>query len=128
MRVQSHTKLACKAGQKLVFTLSLLAAILATGCAGKTGAITSSSPTTIASSHSVDLSWNPSPSSVVGYNVYRGSVSGGPYARITGNPLNNLTFTDSAITSGQTYFYVVTALDSNSVESGFSNEAMAAIP
>jgi hypothetical protein len=36
-----------------------------------------------ASSHSVTLSWNRSTSSsVVGYNVYRGTVSGGPYSKI----------------------------------------------
>src|SRR5260370_35062886 len=34
---------------------------------------------TTPSLHGVDLSWDPSPSSVIGYNIYRGTRSGGPY-------------------------------------------------
>src|SRR5205823_3853621 len=32
--------------------------------------------------HSVDLSWSPSTSAVVGYNIYRSGTSDGPYAKI----------------------------------------------
>jgi Abnormal spindle-like microcephaly-assoc'd, ASPM-SPD-2-Hydin len=40
------------------------------------------------SAHSVSLFWSPSPSSVVGYNVYRGTTSGGPYpSQLTPSPL-----------------------------------------
>jgi len=45
----------------------------------------SNSPTTVTfsgtgtSTHSVSLFWSPSPSSVIGYNLYRGTTSGGPY-------------------------------------------------
>ena len=38
---------------------------------------------TAAPQHSVALSWTPSNSSVVGYNVYRGTTTGGPYSQIT---------------------------------------------
>ena len=80
------------------------------------------------SSHTVDLSWNTSSSQVVGYNVYRGSQSGGPYSMV--NPVleASTTFTDSNVTAGQTYYYVVTSVDSSSHESGYSNEAKAAVP
>jgi TolB protein len=37
-------------------------------------------------------------------------------------------FTDSGLVSGTTYYYVSTAVDSNNVESAYSNEASAAIP
>ena len=37
-------------------------------------------------------------------------------------------YTDSSLISGQTYFYVVTAMGTNSVESGYSNEAVATVP
>src|SRR5437660_2582937 len=37
---------------------------------------------TAGTQHSVSLSWNASTSLVIGYNVYRGSQSGGPYAKI----------------------------------------------
>jgi hypothetical protein len=78
--------------------------------------------------HSVDLSWAASASAVAGYNIYRGGVSGGPYTIV--NTLLNATtaFTDPNVSAGQTYFYVVTAEDSNAVESGRSNEARADIP
>jgi hypothetical protein len=32
--------------------------------------------------HTVTLSWTDSASTVVGYNVYRGTLSGGPYTKI----------------------------------------------
>jgi hypothetical protein len=77
--------------------------------------------------HSVSLSWNPDASTVQGYYVYRGSQSGGPYTRIS-SLLPSASYTDSTVASSQTYFYVVTALGTNSAESGYSNEAVATIP
>jgi hypothetical protein len=82
---------------------------------------------TPAPQHSVALSWNPSSSTVVGYNVYRGSVSGGPYSKI--NAMNpGITYTDSTVQSGQTYFYVTTAVDGSGNESANSNQTQAVIP
>jgi hypothetical protein len=78
--------------------------------------------------HSVSLSWNPSSSVVAGYNVYRGTQTGGPYAKLNSAPIPGTGYTDSAVQSGQTYFYVATAVDANNVESVFSNEASATIP
>jgi hypothetical protein len=80
-------------------------------------------------SHSVDLSWGPSSSSTVaGYNVYRGSASGGPYVLINSALVAGTAFTDSTVQAGTTYFYVTTAVDTNSSESTFSNEVQAVIP
>jgi hypothetical protein len=77
--------------------------------------------------HSVMLNWSPSTSSVQGYYVYRGQVSGGPYTRISGlDPL--LSYTDLGIVSGRTYFYVVTALGTDNLESSYSNQVVATIP
>ncbi len=79
--------------------------------------------------HSVDLSWNASPSpGVVGYNIYRGTVSGGPYSKVNSTLDANTTYTDNNVTAGQTYFYVAKAVDGNGLESGPSNEAQAVIP
>lgn len=78
--------------------------------------------------HSVTLSWTPSTSVVVGYNVYRGTQSGGPYTKLNSSPVPGATYTDSTVQSGSTYFYVATAVDSNNVESVHSNEASAVIP
>lgn len=79
-------------------------------------------------SHSVSLSWTASTSSVSGYNVYRASVSGGPYVKINSTLVNATLFTDSSVVAGQLYFYVVTAVDSSNLESAYSSEASAAVP
>lgn len=79
-------------------------------------------------SHSVALSWTASTSTVVGYYVYRGSQTGGPYTKLNATAVTLTTYTDSTVLSGQTYFYVTTAVDSNNVESVFSNEITATIP
>ena len=78
--------------------------------------------------HSADLNWNASGTpGVVGYNVYRGTVPGGPYSKI--NSLDPaLTFDDATVESGMTYYYVITAEDGNGVESTYSNEAQVVIP
>lgn len=80
--------------------------------------------------HNVALSWNASASSgVIGYYVYRGTQPGGPYPnRLTSTPQPGTNFTDSSVSSGTTYYYVATAVDSNNNESVRSNEATASIP
>ena len=82
---------------------------------------------TAAPQHSVALSWSPSASSVVGYNVYRGTTTGGPYSKITSMNADT-TFVDASVQSGQTYFYVTTAVDGSGKESGNSNQTQAVIP
>jgi hypothetical protein len=83
---------------------------------------------TQAVAHSATLTWTASTSSVVGYNVYRATISGGPYTLITGSPVAGTTFTDTSVQAGVTYFYVVTAVDASGNESAFSNEALATVP
>jgi centrosomal CEP192-like protein len=79
--------------------------------------------------HSVALTWNPSTSTnVVGYNVYRGTTSGGPYTKLNSAPDPGTSDTDTTVQSGQTYYYVVSAIDSNANESLFSNQVQAVIP
>jgi len=79
------------------------------------------------SGHSVALSWNPSSSQVVGYNVYR-RASGGSYAKINPSVSATTSYTDTSVQSGTTYDYVTTAIDSSNVESAYSNQATATIP
>jgi len=77
--------------------------------------------------HSVGLTWTAS-TGAVGYNLYRGTVSGGPYSLVTGTPISTTSFTDTNVQSGQTYYYVVTSLNSSGAESTFSSPASATIP
>jgi hypothetical protein len=79
-------------------------------------------------SHSVSLSWTPGSSSYSGFNVYRGTTSGGPYTRVDAGMISTANYIDSGVNSGQTYFYVATEIDSTGAESGYSSETSAVIP
>jgi HYDIN/CFA65/VesB-like, Ig-like domain/Abnormal spindle-like microcephaly-assoc'd, ASPM-SPD-2-Hydin len=78
--------------------------------------------------HSVSLTWSPNNSVVVGYNVYRGTVSGGPYGRLNGSPDPSTSYTDQSVATGKTYYYVVTSIGTDSIESAYSSQVSAAIP
>ena len=78
--------------------------------------------------HTATASWTASSSAVLGYNVYRGTVSGGPYTKVNGSAITALGYPDASVVSGQTYFYVATAVDASGNESVFSNEVKAVIP
>jgi hypothetical protein len=80
-----------------------------------------------AAAHSVALGWKASTSTVVGYNVYRGTQSGGPYATVA-SANGGTAFNDGSVQSGQTYYYVVTAVDAAGSESVYSNQVQAVIP
>jgi hypothetical protein len=83
---------------------------------------------TAAATHTAALNWAASTSTVAGYNVYRGTQTGGPYAIVDSSLVTIMNYTDSAVTSGHTYYYVVTAVDASGNESINSNEAAAIIP
>jgi hypothetical protein len=78
--------------------------------------------------HSVALNWGASGTSVAGYNVYRSTVSGSSYAKMNGSMLGGVSYADSSVQSGQTYYYVATAVDSSGIESVYSNEVSAIVP
>ena len=78
--------------------------------------------------HTVALNWGASPSSVAGYNVYRSSVSGSSYAKVNSSPIGGVSYSDSNVQSGQTYYYVATSVDANGIESVYSNEVPAIVP
>jgi len=81
--------------------------------------------------HHVTLTWQPPPPipgvSVVSYNVYRSTTSGGPFVKLASR-VPALTYDDRIVISGRTYFWVVTAVDQAGRESRFSAEVRATIP
>jgi fibronectin type 3 domain-containing protein len=77
---------------------------------------------------SVTLGWTASTSTVSGYNIYRGTISGGPYVKVNSSLITTLAYTDTTVQSGTTYFYVATAVDSSGNESVNSNEVSAPVP
>ena len=74
------------------------------------------------SSTEISLSW-PASVSASGYNVKRAAVSGGSYTTVAPN-VSGLAYTDTGLTPGTTYYYVVTATNSFG-ESGKSVPASA---
>ncbi len=82
---------------------------------------------TAATQHTVDLSWLASSSTVSGYNVYRGTLSGGPYAKVD-SMQPTTSYADSTVQSGTAYYYVVTSVGTDSVESPYSNQVTAMVP
>jgi len=83
---------------------------------------------TAAPSHSVDLSWNASSSSVAGYNIYRGTSASGPFTKLNSALDASTTYTDSSVQSGKTYYYVATSVDGGGTESGYSSAVSVTIP
>lgn len=79
-------------------------------------------------SHHVDLSWYPGDAHAVGYNVYRGTVHGGPYHRINTALDASTNYTDSTVVAGATYYYVATEVNGKGQESAHSQEVRAIIP
>jgi hypothetical protein len=78
--------------------------------------------------HSVVLTWAPSTSTVSGYNIYRSTVSGSGYTKLNSSLTASLSYSDTSVQAGTTYFYVATAVDSGGDESADSNQVSAAIP
>jgi Abnormal spindle-like microcephaly-assoc'd, ASPM-SPD-2-Hydin len=77
----------------------------------------------------VKLQWQPSSSTgVVGYHVYRSTVSGGPYTNVTGSLIAGTSFSDSNVISGTAYYYVVTAVATNGNESSYSAQVEVSVP
>jgi fibronectin type 3 domain-containing protein len=93
-----------------------------------------------ATAHSVSLSWGASiPSTgstcpsgtgstaITGYNVYRGTATGGEGSTPLVTAITVLTYTDTTVAAGSTYFYQVTGVNCVG-ESSKSNEVVAVIP
>jgi hypothetical protein len=79
--------------------------------------------------HSVSLGWNTSTSSGVdGYNIYRGAAAAGPFTRLNAALDPSPFDTDSTVQGGQTYYYVVTAVNTTGAESAYSTPVQAVIP
>lgn len=78
--------------------------------------------------HSVTVDWNPSTSTVVGYNVYRADQSGGTYKKVNSSLVAPTIYTDATVSGGHTYWYVVTSVASGNLESGYSSAIAAVVP
>ncbi len=74
----------------------------------------------------VGLDWNDNAEpDLAGYNVYRSPTQGGPYTKTNAVLVSTSAYTDTGLSNGTAYYYVVTALDDCANETGDSNEASA---
>jgi hypothetical protein len=81
-----------------------------------------------ASQHDALLSWKASPSSVTGYDVYRSATSGGPYSKVNSALDSSTSYSDATVQANETYYYVVTGVNSEGVQGGYSNQVEAVVP
>jgi fibronectin type 3 domain-containing protein len=123
--------------QKLTFTVQFApsaagsvngSVTVVSNATGSPATITLSGTGVASGPHTVALNWAASSSTVSGYNVYRSTTSGSGYVLNNSSLVSGLSYTDSSVQSGTSYYYVTTAVDSNGDESVYSNEAQAVIP
>ena len=77
----------------------------------------------------IALSWSSGGSqNIAGYNIYRSTTSGGPYAKINSSLDPNMSYMDQGAQEGVTYYYVTTSVDTSGNESSYSNQASAMLP
>lgn len=77
-----------------------------------------------AGNQQVNLNWaDNSEPDLANYRVKRSTSAGGPYSTIASPSASS--FTDTGLTNGTTYYYVVSAVDGGGQESGDSSEASA---
>jgi fibronectin type 3 domain-containing protein len=131
-----------------LLSLSSLLALILSGCAGTassnnsnpggngsnpTGTTVPTTPTGLmatAGNAQVILTWTASANATT-YNVKRGATTGGPYTLLSSPAAAN--FTDTTVTNGSTYFYVVSAANSagestNSAEASAKPTAPTQVP
>ena len=71
----------------------------------------------------VFLSWSNNPeSNILGYNVYRRSEQETDYSKINSTPVLFINFIDTDLENYVTYYYRITALSNNGLESSYSDE------
>ena len=101
------------------------------GAANATG--TGHATLSLTVTHTVTLSWAASTSpNIAGYNVYRGTTSmSGPFGAAPVNTTlitTSLSYVDTSVVAGTTYYYVATAVNTSGIQSSDSTAVSAAVP
>jgi len=74
----------------------------------------------------VTVDWANNPEGdIAGYNIYRSTTAGSGHTKLNGSLLTQSLYTDNAVTNGTRYYYKVTAVDIDSLESLQSAEVNA---
>ena len=80
------------------------------------------------SQSTVKLNWEESPVTVAGYVVYRSAEASGPYMRVSSSTVPSSEYVDTGLAAGHTYYYVVSSVDADQVESEYSPPISATVP
>jgi hypothetical protein len=83
--------------------------------------------TATATSAQINLSWTATAGAVT-YNIYRGTSAGGETATPLVSGVTTTSYADTTAVAGVTYYYTVTSVSSQNVESAQSTEVSAGIP
>ena len=117
------------------FFSPVILAFLLVSCAWIAGCIgiTSASKTTTSShqpaGHFVTLTWvPPSATDVTAYNVYRAKSAVGPFLRMATVVAAEHEYLDKSVEAGETYYYVLTSISVDGMESADSTPAIAPVP
>lgn len=74
----------------------------------------------------VELAWSAnSEPDLSGYNVYRRTSPTGTFLKVNGATVSTSAYTDTNVSAGTTYYYVVSAVDTSFNESAYSTQATA---
>jgi fibronectin type 3 domain-containing protein len=121
-----------KHGSLPILVFSLVVSLFSIGCIGATtgGAAkpATSAPSGAPSTHSVTITWAASTSEVAGYNVYRSTSSGGPVSKLATTLAASTEYIDNQVNSGDTYYYAITSVAADGMESSDSTLAIATVP
>ena len=80
---------------------------------GNGGGVQQSVSVTLTVTAQVALGWTASSSpGIAGYNAYRSTNSNGPYTKLNSSLISTTNYNDQMVQSGNTYYYVTTAVDS----------------
>lgn len=111
----------------LVFLLASCASIA--GCIGITSAPKTSVSSSQPAGHFVTLTWvPPSSADVTAYNVYRSKSAVGPFLRTATVAAADNEYVDKSVEAGETYYYVLTSVGLDGMESADSTPAIAPVP
>jgi hypothetical protein len=83
---------------------------------------------TLAGVHTVSVTWTASTSPVRGYFVYRQTGTNGSFGKLVSTADTTTSFTDSNVADGVTYFYFVTAVSADNIESAPTSPVSVTIP
>jgi len=73
----------------------------------------------------IEVSWEPSGTSVVGYNVYRSTESGTLGDKVNPTMVTDTSYTDTTVQNGVTYYYTVRSVSSGGSENSNTGQVSA---